>query len=239
VTYVRQFALPFPQAHRYIPEDFCPGDANEAALAWIEAPANWPSLRLAVHGEEGTGKTHLLHLFAARHHAALLPATAVRRLVPPPDAPALAIDDADCVADPVALLHLINSAAEHRIPLLLSGRTAPAYWPFTLPDLVSRLRATSAVALLPPEDGLLRAMLARLLSDRQLRVPEPVQDFLLARLPRTGGALRAAVARLDRLSLAAGGTVTRALAQISVDLGSDPVPEQEKSPGDEPPGLFP
>lgn len=221
MTFARQFALPFPQAHIYAPEHFCPGAANSAALAWLEAPAAWPGLRLAVHGEPGTGKTHLLHLFAARHGAALLPASAIRRLTPPPDACCLAIDDADMVGDAQALLHLLNAAAERRQPVLLSGQTPPAHWSFTLPDLVSRLRAMQTVALLPPEDDLLRALLARLLADRQLRVSDQIRAYLLAHLPRTGGALREAVARLDRLSLAAGGMVTRGMAQEVVEEEKD------------------
>jgi chromosomal replication initiation ATPase DnaA len=94
------------------------------------------------------------------------------------------------------------------------------------------------VALHAPEDDLLRPLLARLLADRQLRVPEKLQDFLLARLPRTGGALREAAARLDRLSLAEGRHVSRALvARVAEELGCEPDDGQEKGPGDEPPGL--
>jgi len=45
-----------------------------------------------------------------------------------------------------------------------------------------------------------------------LLVPGPVQDWLLAVLPREPAALREAAARLDRAALAAGRSVTRALA---------------------------
>ncbi len=239
MTYARQFALPFPQHHHYDPADYLPGACNEAALAWLENPTAWPALRLLVHGPDGAGKTHLLHLFAARHQAALLPALAVRRHEPPPDAAALAIDDADSVADPRALLFLLNATAERAIPVLLAARTAPSAWAIQLPDLASRLRAITTVELRPPDDDLLRPLLARLLTNRQLRVPEKLQDFLLARLPRTGGALREAAARLDRLSLAQGGHVTRALAaQVAEEFGEVSDEGQEKSPGDEPPGLF-
>jgi chromosomal replication initiation ATPase DnaA len=69
------------------------------------------------------------------------------------------------------------------------------------------------VALLPPEDDMLRALLRKLLADRQMAVPPRVQEFLLARLPRTGGALRAAVTLLDGYSMASGGAVTHAVVQ--------------------------
>jgi chromosomal replication initiation ATPase DnaA len=73
------------------------------------------------------------------------------------------------------------------------------------------------VEIRPAEDGLLRALLQALLTDRQLPVSEPVQEFLLRRLPRTPAALRDAVADLDRLALAYGGRITRALAANVID----------------------
>jgi hypothetical protein len=52
-------------------------------------------------------------------------------------------------------------------------------------------------------------------------VAEPVQEFLLRRLPRTPWALREAASMLDRLALAAGGRITRALAANVIEALSD------------------
>jgi chromosomal replication initiation ATPase DnaA len=208
----RQLAFPFPQAQTYDASAFMQDEANTEALAWIGRPQAWPDGRLAVFGEPGCGKTHLLHLFAARAGAVLRPgATLHGSALVPPDAP-LAIDDADTVPEAEALLHVLNASAEAGVPVLLSGRLPPSRWDFALPDLVSRLRAVTSVALHPPGDALLRPLLARLLAERQLVVPEAVQAFMLARLPRHGAALREAARRLDAASLASGGRVTRAMA---------------------------
>lgn len=192
-------------------------------------PGRWPGGRLAVFGPAGTGKTHLLHVFAAHTGAVLLPGQAVRQAGSAPPARPLALDDADAVPAAEALLHLLNAAAEARQPVLLAARTPPSAWLYTLPDLASRLRATTAVALHDPDDGLLRALLARLLADRQLVVDEAVQDFLLARLPRSGDALREAACRLDRASLSLGRAVTRPVAAgVLADMeASDEASEAE------------
>jgi chromosomal replication initiation ATPase DnaA len=207
-----QLGLPFTYSQRYEAADFIAAASNHAALTWLDDPAAWPGQRLAVHGEPGTGKTHLLHLFAFRRNALLLDGPALRRLQDLPGTGAIAIDDADAMADQPALLHLLNMAGEAGRPVLLAGQAAPAFWGTTLADLTSRLRAMQAVRLENPDDALLAALLRRLLADRQMAVPPAVQDFLLLRLPRAGGALRAAVRRLDSMSLAAGGRVTRAMA---------------------------
>jgi chromosomal replication initiation ATPase DnaA len=91
------------------------------------------------------------------------------------------------------------------------------------------------VRLRPPDDDLLRALLARLIAERQLRVDETVQNYLLARLPRSFGALREAAARLDRASLAAGKRVTRALAadtlaQLQVETEAELLPDEDSVP---------
>ena len=207
----RQFILPFSHAPHYADEDFVESPSNQDARAWLDRPQSWPQSRLVLSGPEGSGKTHLLHIWARRHNAEILPAHSVRGLPEPPHTP-LAIDDADSVPDEAALFHLLNLAAEANTPLLLTARLAPASWGTILPDLTSRLRASAHVAIRPADDELLRTLLARLASDRQLTIPPALADFMLPRLQRTGSALREAVARLDRASMALGGRPTRALA---------------------------
>ncbi len=206
MTAIRQLALPFVHAPRLTEAEFLPSASTRPALAWLSA--EWPGRRLALWGGPGSGKTHLLHIWTTRAGAGLVDGPALREIRP---SGALAIDDAD-LAPEITLLHLLNAAQEAGHPVLLGARTPPARWPTRLPDLASRLRATTAVLLGTADDAFLRTLLARLLSDRQLVVPAAVQDWLLAVLPRDPATLREAAARLDRAGLAAGRSVTRTLA---------------------------
>lgn len=222
----RQLALPFAHRPRFARADFIAAPSNAAALAWLErgGGAQWPDQRLALWGEAGCGKTHLLQVWARDHDALLLPGTALRGLTlfagreaEGGMAPAFAIDDADMATDERALLHLLNAAREQGLPVLLAGRAPPSRWPVLLPDLASRLRATAAVALRRPEEALLRILLLRLLAERQLAVAQPVVEWLLLRLPRQADAMREAAWRLDQAALASGTAVTRALAASVLD----------------------
>ncbi len=208
----RQLGLPFVQAALFTP-DFLEGKSNAEALAWLDRVADWPLGRLALWGDAGSGKSHLLHLWAARNRARIIPGP---DLALRPPSGAIAIDDADAAAE-VALFHMLNAAAEAGWPVLLTGRAPPARWATRLPDLASRLRATHAVELCEPDEHMLRALLARLLAERQVAVPEAVQEWLLTRLPRTAGAMREAAARIDRVSLAARRPVTRQIAALVLD----------------------
>lgn len=213
----RQLPLPLPFAASHDPADLLEDESNRAALAWLRRPEDWPGGRLALFGPAATGKTHMLRGLAAERGWPVLEGPMLRGLPDVPPGPGLVVDDADCAAEEQALLHLLNLCAERRQPVLLAGREAPARWPVALPDLRSRLRAMTAVAVQPPGDALLAALLQKHFADRQLRVDPGLQAWLLPRLPREAAAVAEAAARLDRAALATGGRLTRALARAALE----------------------
>jgi DnaA regulatory inactivator Hda len=213
---LRQLPLPFQHNGDFAPGNFHEAASNTDALAWLSRTPDWPDLRLALWGPAGCGKTHLLHMWAQRRDAVVWRGVELSGL---PDLPAcggIALDDADALADETALFHLLNAAAEAGLPVLLASRAPPSLWPLKLPDLASRIRAINAVEIGPPDDALLHVLLARLLADRQLRLLEPVRNWLLRRLPRTQPDLAEAVARLDAVSLQLGRDITIPLARAAL-----------------------
>lgn len=209
----RQLPLPLPHAESHHPADLLEDESNREALAWLRRPDEWPNRRLALAGPPATGKTHMLRGLAAARGWPVWGGAALRGLPHVPEGAAgLALDDADCAPEETALLHLINICAERRRPLLLSGRWPPARWPVALPDLRSRLRATSVASVHAPSDALLAALLRKHFADRQLSLDPALAAWLLPRLPREAAAVAEAAARLDRAALAGGGRMTRSLA---------------------------
>ena len=206
----RQLPLPFQQPPQYDPRNFIPATSNQDALAWLST--TWPEQRLALFGPGGCGKSHLLSMWAKQARAIWLTGPTLNDLADLPLQGAVALDDADTILDEHLLLHLLNSARDRALQVLLSGRTAPARWAVRLPDLSSRLRAITAVEIRSPDDNLLAALLVHQLAERQLTVPDAVQSWLLLRLPRSSSVLREVVARLDRASLASGASITRQFA---------------------------
>jgi hypothetical protein len=168
-----------------------------------------------VTGPAGSGKTHLAHVWAARSGAAILPAADLPGLDPgsvTEDA-ALAVEDVDRLAElgpdaaravEEALFHLCNRLALGGGALMISGRSAPAFWPLALPDLRSRLEAAPVAALEAPDDALLGAVLVKLFADRGIGVGPEVIRYLLARMDRSFEAAEALVARLDAAGPRAG-----------------------------------
>ena len=117
---------------------------------------------------------------------------------------ALVVEDAAMATDERTLFHLINLAREEKAFLLFTARTAPTAWPFAIPDLVSRLRALPVVALQAPDDAMLRAVIVKLATDRQLMLDEAVVRYIATHIERSFAAARAAVLALDNEALRQG-----------------------------------
>ncbi|MGH6740449.1 MAG: chromosomal replication initiator DnaA, partial [Bradyrhizobium sp.] len=126
---------------------------------------------------------------------------------------ALVVDDLD--AEPLderALFHLLNLAREETAFVLITSRTALGMLEYEIPDLASRLRTVPAVALAPADDALLRALIVKLATDRQLMLEEALVSYLVNRIERSFAAASSAVMRLDEEGLRLHRPVTRSLA---------------------------
>lgn len=197
-------------------EDFLVSPSNAAAVATIDGWTGWPLNTHAIAGPAGAGKTHLVEVWrslsgAERIEASGLSESAIGLAV---EAGGMAVEDVDRgIADERILFHLCNLARERRIHLLLTSRAMPGEIGIALPDLRSRLRAMALTRIEPPDEGLLRAMLVKLLADRQLEVAPKVIEYVLPRMERSADAARRFVRELDRQSLAARRLVTVPLAR--------------------------
>jgi chromosomal replication initiation ATPase DnaA len=206
--------LPLDLGHRPAQgrEDFLVAPSNAEAVAWIDAWPGWPGPLVVVHGPAGSGKSHLGAVWRERAAAVEVRAgdDALARLGA---ARACLVDDADAFGDDVAFFHLLNRLAERKGHALVLAATPPGRWEGRLADLTSRLRAAPTVAIQPPDDALIAAVLVKLFADRQLRVGAEVIHYLVTHMERSFGAAREFVAEADRLSLAANRAVTVPLAR--------------------------
>ncbi len=224
----RQLALALDHTESLTRDDFLVGPSNESAFAIIERWPDWPDRVIALAGPGGSGKSHLAAIWAAQSGARFLSARALSDTHLPSALAtgALVIEDvAESALDERALFHLLNLARQDGAWLLLTARSLPAQWTLALPDLGSRLRAIPAVALAPPDDALLRAVIVKLFADRQLAVDEPLVGYLVSRIERSFAAARSAVALLDSEALRRKRPVNRVLAaELFRDTGSDTGP---------------
>lgn len=209
------FDLPVRQALGR--DDFFVSPSNAHALAILSDTPSWPLNKMVVCGDAGSGKTHLVHVWATEMEANIISACdlsqdAITTLAKGP----LAIEDADQICGSIALethlFHLHNLIHANGFPLLLSARTAPSRWPLSLPDLNSRMEGTAVAQLNAPDDKLLTVVMLKYFNDRQLNVSPEVINYIIKHAPRSFEFIRAFCLEVDRTALSEKRAITRPLA---------------------------
>ncbi|HXE88012.1 MAG TPA: DnaA/Hda family protein [Hyphomicrobiaceae bacterium] len=210
-----QLVLDLPHRAALGVHDFLISPSNRAAADTIDLWPNWPQASVAVVAPAHAGKTHLGNVWRLKSGAARLEAPALSEADVPAAAAhgAVLVEDLHAgIADERALFHLLNLVREHKLSVLLTSRTPPGEIEASLPDLRSRLRALPLVTIEPPDETLLKAVLVKHFTDRQLIVEPGVIAYIALRMERSMEAAAAIVAAIDRTAMAGHRKVTRVLA---------------------------
>ncbi|HLY58912.1 MAG TPA: hypothetical protein VKS60_25345 [Stellaceae bacterium] len=227
MTEPAQLILDLPRLEALGRADFIVGAPNAEAVAWIDRWPDWPRPALALAGPAGSGKSHLGCVWRKRSDAGMIDgaglteagiemlATAHRALV---------IEAADAAPER-PLLHLHNIAAERGLPLLLIAREPPARWGTALPDLASRLAALPVARILPPDDGLIAAVLKKLFEERQVTPQPEALGYLVSHMERSFAAANRLAAAIDALSIARQRPITVPLVRdvLALDEAAEPL----------------
>ena len=160
-----QMALPLgwpadPRADSFI---VTPSNARAAHL--LDHWGTWPVKAALLTGPRKSGRSLLARIFAAKSGGAIL-------------------DDADHAAE-TDVFHAWNRAQADRRPLVIVAEVAPPAWTVALPDLRSRLAASTAATIDPPDDALVRALLVHLFDRRGLDARADLIDWLASRIERS------------------------------------------------------
>jgi chromosomal replication initiator protein len=215
-------------------DNFVVCDGNAGALQFsrrIADPDDAENL-LYIHGPAGSGKTHLLKavgrvigLDSAESFPYLTfrePATAdglCRRFA---RAEALIADDLHLMPDDgdlrAALWQLFNDFHSSGRKIVMAGLYAPRDLPFLDDHLVSRLLWGLVARVDVSDDHSRQMILKKIASDRQVRIPDEVVDFILMTTSREVGDLISAFDAVFRLSMVLKRRITLPLAREAREM---------------------
>ena len=213
-----QLAFDWPTGVALGPDDFFVSQANEQAFAMLSSPQAWPERKLVLVGPQGSGKSHLARVFQAQTDATLfnaanLPEMSGNR------SDTVILEDMDRLPQGAeeAVFHLHNNLRAAGGTLLLTAKTAPSLWRIALPDLASRMQATTVVEITNPDDALLSALIMKHFADRQINPKPALVKYLSTRIERSFAAAADIVARLDAAALSQQRKINEKLAAQLLD----------------------
>ncbi len=201
---ISQIPLEFPVRTALGVEDFMIAPCNEEAVAWLDRWPMWEMPALCLYGPAGSGKTHLLNMWADVSGATIIQGGELTSEIVPEllgNGRGLAIDNAE-ECDETSLFHLYNLAKETDLKLLIASKEPPSYWGIELKDLMSRLKACPSVGLQYPDEDMLAGLMMKQFMDRNLPLSPEILTFVLPRLERSFEAVQKFVKLMDLRSLA-------------------------------------
>ncbi|RZI45353.1 HdaA/DnaA family protein [Candidatus Finniella inopinata] len=212
MTPTNQLILPLAPSTNFSRQAWIQDASNQQAAAWVNQWPDWPAPRIVcVHGEEGSGKTHLAHLWADQAKGVHMDATQAAEKSPYETFTTkqpIALDDVEAVADQEWLFHFYNFIQDTGGSALLLATTPPSRWGVTLPDLSSRLQTIISVEILRPDEHALKAIMIKQFRDRGLIVKPEVVDYLLKLSERSFAQTNRWVLELDRVAATKGRSIT-------------------------------
>ncbi|MDB5561443.1 MAG: DnaA [Hyphomicrobiales bacterium] len=211
------------------------GEGNKLAYAHLTAFPKWPGPLTLVIGPASSGKSHLGRIWSERAGASAAPPGEIEAMAQAGGQVPLLVEDVDRLDyDEAALFHLLNQSMRDRRPLLLTARQAIANWPYRTDDLKSRARLATHVVLASTDDIELSQIFVKLFGDRQVAVDPRIIGYIVPRMERSPEEAVVLAEMMDRLALARGTAINRAVAAEALALryaqrGGDAQPHPEES----------
>jgi chromosomal replication initiation ATPase DnaA len=218
----QQLTFDWPIGVALGPEDFFVAPANARAYAMLSAPETWPDRKLVITGPAGSGKSHLTRVAQAQMGGQIYDSRALPESLPKAGEVVI-VEDMDMLpaTSQEFMFHLHNHLRNTGGYLLMTSQKAPPQWPLTLPDLASRVQASSIARIDDPDDSLLAALIMKLMADRQIMPPPALVSYLVPRVERSFAAAAHIVAALDSESLSSGRAINIKLAASLLDKSAE------------------
>ncbi len=200
---------------KFTEKNFIITPENSSAYKFLEKffnQDNYDSVqfpRIIVKGEEYSGKTHLLNIFASKYNAEFINKEILKDNNPLnifTNNKFFIIDDDSQIDEEERILSLINSASEAKVFLILVDKN---HRKFNLKDLNSRLKNIFSTEILNPSVETMRILISNKLSQYQIKVSADLLDIIISNSPRSYLAIELISKKINFLWMENGEKITK------------------------------
>ena len=205
-----QLIFKFPFSKKYYEQDFYVSSNNFSAFKLIEDWPTWPGKWLNIFGAQGSGKTHLAKILQKKiEKIKLIDAQnvndeIVKDLI---NFECLIIDGFNNNIDENLLYSILNQSKQLNNYVLINSNHSIKNINFKLEDLKSRMNSFLYIGIDLPTDDLLKVIISKTLSDKQISVNPKISDFIINNVERSYEKLFKFLKEVDELSLSSGKSI--------------------------------
>ena len=207
---MNQLVFKFPFSKKYYQQDFFVSGNNFSAYKLIEGWPTWPGKWLNVFGASGSGKTHLAKILEQKiEKIKLINAKSVNDKIINDlnNLDCLIIDSFNNNIDEKLLYSILNQSKQLDNYVLINSIPSLKNINFELEDLKSRINSFLYIGIELPSDELLKVIISKILSDKQISINPKISDFIINNVERSYEKMFKFLKDLDELSLSTGKSI--------------------------------
>jgi|TARA_B100001741_G_C16553363_1_gene600743 chromosomal replication initiation ATPase DnaA len=206
----KQLALPFQFVKLQNQQNFLINSCNKMAISLIEELDDVEKFKekytnpvLIIHGPEGSGKSHLAHIFKQKKNAIFINKIENQHLALVKNGKNFIFDDFEkqIKIDEKKLFHFLNETYTGKGSVLLLSKFAPSKMKCKLPDLNSRIRGLMNAEITLPNDQILYSFLVKILDEKNINLTDKHCLYIIKRIKRNYKSVLKFVEELDRYTL--------------------------------------
>ena len=198
-----QLIFNFPFKKNYLKQDFYVSKNNFNAYKLIESWPKWPSRLINIFGPSGCGKTHLVNILKSKIQSVIISSASVSNeiLNTYKTKECLIIDNYNNDISEKILYSIINQAYQDNKYLIISSTISIKKFETELLDLKSRFSSFIDIGIELPTDDLIRVILTKNFSDKQIQVSQKNIEYILKNIERSYEKINTFSNSIDSLSL--------------------------------------
>ncbi len=208
-----QLIFNFPFKRSYLSQDFYVSENNINAYKLIESWPNWSGRFINIFGPKGCGKTHLINILKNKIDSVFLSASKIdsKVLLQYKVKECLIIDDFKNQIDEKLFYTITNMGFQDNKYLIVSSLAPLKSFKVKLKDLSSRFTSFVEVGIDLPTDDLLRVILTKNFSDKQIKITKKNIEYILKNIDRSYEKVNLFTNLVDNLSLTKGEPINLSL----------------------------
>ena len=204
-----QLTFKFPFKTTYYKNDFYVSSNNFEVYKLLESWPNWPSKNINIFGPKGSGKTHLANILKKQINSSIFEACNLTNesLQKIKSKKCLIIDNYNNNIDEKLLYSTLNQANQENQYVVINSQSSIKNTDVNLADLKSRFDSFINLGIKLPTDELLRVILTKSFSDKQIKVNIKLLEYILKNIDRSYEKVFEFIKKIDSESLSTGKSI--------------------------------